>query len=155
MGEENIFPARTHFSCSLVNHSHKGSGTETSVRSEWHEPSRLTSGSINLQNRRPTAESEETTNMRIAADWRCTHCQLFTLKRVQQIERSEEWLARPCATPSKALSFGPEVGKLGSSLHAGQHTPSRRWRDYPAVSFLKDGKARILRLFGLDGHSAR
>jgi hypothetical protein len=44
MEEENIFPARTHFSCSLVNHSHKE--RKPLFRSEWHEPSRSRLGSV-------------------------------------------------------------------------------------------------------------
>jgi hypothetical protein len=40
-GGENIFPARTHFHVPFVSNGHNGLGTDTSVRSEWHEPSRL------------------------------------------------------------------------------------------------------------------
>jgi hypothetical protein len=61
-------------------------------------------------------------NLRAAAVWRFTLRQLFTWKAVRRGERSEEWLANPCGTPSEALIFGPGAGKPLSSLHAGQHT---------------------------------
>jgi len=41
MGEENIFLLRTHISCSLVNHSHKGPKRRPLSRSEWHDPLRI------------------------------------------------------------------------------------------------------------------